>query len=369
MGTIQVLSGDLGVAGDEHIQTIQLALANRDNQILGHPITLQNEDDQCSPEGGANSALKIVADPQIIGIVGTLCTTAALEASGIMSKAGLVMISGTNNAASLTSVADAAGSNWHPGYFRTSENDAQRLEAMVAFLTQKLGVSKGAIVHISNQKEFVEQFEQTLTQFGGELVFDGSIDKEQTDIQPLLNTLINSKVEFILLSSAQVDSASVVKRIAETPELEGVFMLAAGPILTPEFLTNTGEAAEGIYFVETIFSEGDTVKALKAKYEIEYGELLFEFYDTAYDASNILFTAIETAAIQETDGTLHIGRQALREAMYNTTDLVGVTGNLNCDKFGDCGVAPTFDFYQVGASEMDVDTVKANVIYSYTLQE
>ena len=50
----------------------------------------------------------------------------------------------------------------------------------------------------------------------------------------------------------------------------------------------------------------------------------------------MLFAAIEEVAVQDDDGTLHIGRQALRDALYATKDFVGITGTLNCDQYGDC---------------------------------
>lgn len=369
LGTIQILSGDLGAAGKEHEQAIELTLAKRDGQLLGHPVTLQSEDSLCSVEGGANATLKIVADPQIIGIVGTLCSSAAQGATKIMSNAGLVMISGANNASSLTAVADQAGENWQPGYFRTSIRDSQIFEALAAFTTQKLGLNKGGIIYVSDRKEFVEYFDLFLNRFGGELVFDGPIDKEQTDLQPLIRLLVNSQTEVVYLSSIGADSASIVNLIAETPELAELVVLTDEAIITPDFLANTGEATTGIVFHETVFPEEKAIQDLKTDYEAEYGEPLFEFYDTVYDATDILLSAIETVAIQEADGTLHIGRQALRDAMYSTADHTGVIGKLTCDKFGDCGITPRFDFYQVEDSEGDIiDEIKTNVVYSYTPQ-
>jgi hypothetical protein len=38
---------------------------------------------------------------------------------------------------------------------------------------------------------------------------------------------------------------------------------------------------------------------------------------------NLLLTAIETVAVQEEDGTLHIGRQVLRDALYATSGYRG----------------------------------------------
>jgi basic membrane protein A len=50
----------------------------------------------------------------------------------------------------------------------------------------------------------------------------------------------------------------------------------------------------------------------------------------------ILLDAVEKVAVEDADGTLHIGRQALRDALYATKDHQGITGTLSCDEYGDC---------------------------------
>ena len=50
------------------------------------------------------------------------------------------------------------------------------------------------------------------------------------------------------------------------------------------------------------------------------------FHAHAYDAFNMVKAAIEKVAIQQSDGTLLIPRQALRDAMYATADFQGLTG-------------------------------------------
>ncbi len=69
----------------------------------------------------------------------------------------------------------------------------------------------------------------------------------------------------------------------------------------------------------------------------KYGEApLSVFHAHAYDGTNMILAALEAVAVQDEDGTLHIGRKALRDALYATADFEGVTGTLNCNEFGDC---------------------------------
>jgi branched-chain amino acid transport system substrate-binding protein len=63
--------------------------------------------------------------------------------------------------------------------------------------------------------------------------------------------------------------------------------------------------------------------------------------------------AIEKVAVQDADGTLHIGRQALRDALLANKGFVGLPGTLTCNEAvtgkknpGDCG-DPHIAVYQI----------------------
>jgi ABC-type branched-subunit amino acid transport system substrate-binding protein len=60
--------------------------------------------------------------------------------------------------------------------------------------------------------------------------------------------------------------------------------------------------------------------------------------------------AIEKVAIQQSDGTVIIPRQALRDAMYATTNFKGLTGILSCTPTGDCA-NPTIGIYEYHKGE------------------
>jgi len=85
-------------------------------------------------------------------------------------------------------------------------------------------------------------------------------------------------------------------------------------------------------------------------------------FDCAFDAANLLLHAMETVAVREKNGTLHIGRQALRDALYGMTDFPGVTGRLSCDEFGDCGIL-SFDIVRVEDPSAGFEGVKANIVW------
>jgi NitT/TauT family transport system substrate-binding protein len=50
----------------------------------------------------------------------------------------------------------------------------------------------------------------------------------------------------------------------------------------------------------------------------------------------MVFDAIAQVATQDADGNTLIGKQALRDALYATSGLQGITGNITCNELGDC---------------------------------
>jgi branched-chain amino acid transport system substrate-binding protein len=75
------------------------------------------------------------------------------------------------------------------------------------------------------------------------------------------------------------------------------------------------------------------------------------FHAHAYDGANMIFAAIKQVAVKEADGTLYIGRKALRDALYATKNFKGITGNLTCSANGDCA-DPRIGVYKTGADDI-----------------
>jgi branched-chain amino acid transport system substrate-binding protein len=117
-----------------------------------------------------------------------------------------------------------------------------------------------------------------------------------------------------------------------------VFLMGADGIFAPDFYKAAGETAVGMYHTSPDFSAfAAGYRDFLAKHQKKYGEQpLAPFHAHAYDAAMIIFTAIKKVGKTAPDGTLHIGRKQLRDALYDTKHFVGLTGNLTCNDYGDC---------------------------------
>jgi branched-chain amino acid transport system substrate-binding protein len=353
--------------GQSNLWAIELALDERGGELLGHPIELQREDSLCSKEGGSTATSKIVADPQIVGIIGPTCSGAAASAMKVGSEAGLVMISGSCSAPSLTSVGGEPGPDWQPGFFRTAQNDAQSGRAAATFASQVLNLSKVATIDDGDPytRGLSDTFRQVFSELGGEVVLSAVVNKGDTNMQPVLTAVARSGAELLFFPVFRMEADYLVLQAGEVEGMENVTLMSAEGLYLDAWVESVGDAGVGVHLVIPITPQSPAHDALVSRYEAEYGEApAAVYYAHTYDATNMLLDAIEAVAVQEEDGTLHIGRQALRHALYATAGYQGLTGSLTCDVYGDCGVA-RFQVTRLDDPAAGLEGLAANVVYTY----
>lgn len=105
-------------------------------------------DDLCSSDGGQAAAQIIVADEDVLGVIGTSCSGAAVAAAALITEAGITMISACNTSPALTSdLQGNADENHNVGYYRTSHNDRFQAAAVARFVLSELGLADAAVIH------------------------------------------------------------------------------------------------------------------------------------------------------------------------------------------------------------------------------
>lgn len=367
IGNLQALSGKVAPLGYDQVRGIELSLDKRQGQILGHAIVLQTEDTGCTAEGGANAALKIIADPQTVAILGTTCSGAAATASKAMSDAGLVMISGNNSAPFLTGIAGKRAPNWQPGYFRTAPNEETSGKAAATYAFAELGVRRAATINDGDiyTKGLTDGFKQAFEKLGGKIVLSTSINKGEMEMHPVLNAAMDSDAQVIFFPLFQPEGNHILLQARKTPGFENIIMMSDGALIESSFIEAVKNEGKGMYFVGPVGPTGPDVNALADEYRSKYNSLPATiYYLSAYDAAGLLMETIEKVAVQDRDGSLHIGRKALRDALYATKEFKGVTGSLSCDEFGDCAL-PVFNVLRLDDAAAGLKGLHSNVVFTY----
>jgi branched-chain amino acid transport system substrate-binding protein len=144
--------------------------------------------------------------------------------------------------------------------------------------------------------------------------------------------------EFLYYPVFTAEGAFLTKQAKEVSGLEDTILSAADGMISAAVIDAVGEAGEGMYFSgpDTSYS-GELYDKFLAKYVEKYGsEPISVFHAHAFDATNMIFACIEKVGVKEDDGTLHVGRQDMRDCLMATSGFVGITGTLTCDQYGDC---------------------------------
>ncbi len=354
VGYMLTISGATAFLGEDSLGAIEIAL-DEHPEILGHEVELVGEDSLCNSEGGQTAATKITADDTILGIVGTTCSGSASAALPIVSNAGMFMISASNTDPRLTDDDTEGGGLWMPGYYRTAHNDIFQGRIAAEFLFNELGITKLATIH--DGSTYADSLQQVasdvFTELGGEVVLQGAVNVGDTDMRPILTELASAGPEALYFPIFEPEGDLLAAQSTEISGLEDIILMGADGLYVDAFPENTGSAAIGMYLSSSLI-RGDEYDAFLAKWEEKFGGPPPSAYHAmAYDATGILLNAIEAAAQVGDDGTIVIGRQALRDAMTATSGYEGLTGTLTCGPTGDCATGEALGVYVLSQAEQD----------------
>ena len=342
--SMQVLTGisDLGVPSQ---RGVAMALADY-GAIKGHDVAMGAAlDSLCTAEGGRAAADAVTGDAQVVGVIGPSCSVAATAASPILSAAGLVMIAPSTTAPSLTSdLRGNAGPGYHPGYYRTANNDLYQARAIAQFAYNELRLRRMAAIHDGDPytSGLAGAFTSAFEELGGSVAV-ATISRGDTDMAPILTQIAAGSPDGLFFPLFQEEGAAIVRQVGQVPGLADTTLIGGAALLVSEFLAIP--ESEDVYLPgpdlsfdsNTNEATGKSGEALAAEYRERYGEAPSSAYlPHAYDAATMLLRAIEEVAVSDGD-TLYIDRAKLRETLSGVAGFRGIIGAISCDGFGDCG--------------------------------
>ena len=370
--SLNAISGDVAFLGVPNENGIRMAVEDY-GQIHGFDVDLgAGLDDLCSADGGQAAAQIIVADEQVIGVIGTSCSGAATAASPLISEAGMVMISGSNTSPALTSdLAGTAGSAYHAGYYRTAHNDLYQGAAAANFALEVLGVTSAAAIHDGDPytEGLAQAFADAFEAGGGTITVFTAVNKGDTDMVPVLTEVAASGPEMLFFPIFQPEGDFIIQQAGSVAGMSGITMMAADGLLNSDFLALA--ESEDMFFSgpDTRYgdnanqSTGELAASVLADYEAEYGEVpAAPFWAHSYDAAVLLMDAIAHASYMDGDD-LVIDRAGVREHLNSVSDYEGLIGTMTCDAFGDCGSQKITVIQNTDITDYVAST--ENVVYEY----
>jgi branched-chain amino acid transport system substrate-binding protein len=346
-----VLSGADMSLGQDAQRGVEIAIDELGGQLHGHDILLTTQDALCTLKGGEAAARQLASDPSIVALIGSTCSDETVGGIALLTEAGFTTISPSNTRSSLT---DENRSPEYAGFLRTAQNDALQSRIVAEFVYNTLSVRRVAIIHDeSGYSQALQQvFADHFTQLGGQIVAREEISSDDTDMHTVLTRISDADPELIYYPVFVAAGGYITAQTKDIPGLEAVKLISSDGVFTPDFLLAAGSTAQGMYISSSDFSQfPDAYNAFVEKYRAKYGVPPLSLYHAqAYDAANMIFTALEKIAVVEKDGTIYVPRLALRNAIYATQNFAGITGMLTCSSSGDCG-APAIAIYQVMSAD------------------
>ena len=354
IGYMLATSGAVAFLGEDSLGGIELALLARDNQLLGRDIELLGEDSLCTPEGGQTAAENLVSDGQVLAIIGTSCSSAAVAALPIISRAGYVMLSPSNTTPGLTEADRDAGGVWQPGYFRTSQNDLLLGDVTARFAYGELGARSLATIH--DGSVYAESLQRVMARVfveqGGDLLYEGSINVGDSDMTAILTEVAAAGPDVLFFPIFEPEGNFIAAQVATMAGLEDLMLVSAGGLMVASFPVNSGEGAIGMLLSGPAVAGPEYAEFLELWQEAFGNSPPGSYHAHAFDATNILLDAIESVARITEDGEIFVGREALRSAIAATTDFNGITGTLSCSPTGDCATGEAIGVFEIGEAEV-----------------
>lgn len=299
-----------GEASKLIFEAVQSAAADYGG-IGDHPFEIVPLDSACDAKLGEARAYQILEEGNYAGVIGTVCSASVESSIPILSDAGLTVISPANTRTSLT----LPGTR-QPGYFRVSMTNVPEAQAAADFMYYELDIDSVGIYYATGiyGQEMAEIFASRFMELGGSIVDTNEVPSGTTDMNPYMDSLIGSYADAVYLPLLSAEGIYFVQYMGEYDL--GIPAVGASSLAEPSFFDGAGYYPYGVYYVGPPSS----------------------YYDFGYDAAILLIEALNRVAYVEDNGTLHIGRQGLRDALYSIS-FEGKTGFISCNEFGDCGHA------------------------------
>ncbi len=324
IGIAGPMTGDQAKMGMDFKNGAALAVEewNGRGGVLGKRLELIISDDQHDPKQAVSVANKMV-NQGVVGVIGHFNSSCSIPASDVYNRAGIPMITPGSTNPQLTE-------KGYRNVFRVCGRDDQQGNVGAKYVSQVLKLKRVAVLH--DKTTYGQGLADEFRRFLGDVavVYYGGIVQGDKDFKMILTAVKNKGPELIFFGGIYPEAGLLVKQAKELG-LNAPFMSGDGTI-DAKFIEIAGPAsAEGTLL--TFSPDPNNIPSAKSfleHYRAKFGEVgPYSIY--AYDATNILLTAIREA--KSTEGKL------IADTLH-AMEFEGALGKLRFDAKGDVTVSP-----------------------------
>ncbi|MCX7609274.1 MAG: ABC transporter substrate-binding protein [Anaerolineales bacterium] len=316
------LSGPVPTFGEMTRDGALLAIEewNAKGGVLGMKIVPIVEDSQCTPDPAVNAANKVINQDGVKFIIGEVCSKASIPISEIANAAGVVQISPTSTNPSVTVDANGVTKKY---IYRACFIDPFQGFVGAKFAYENLG-ARTAFVMLDQANDYVkglaENFMTSFTQLGGKIVGQASYTANDTDFSAILAQIKEANPDVVYLP----DYYNIVNLVMAQARDKGVNVPFIGGDGWDSADLNLKVAAGG-YFTNHYSPDSKAPLAVEFRkaFEAKYNKTPDALAALAYDATNLMLTAIQQAGAADPDKVV----EALNKIKFD-----GVSGSITFDE-------------------------------------
>jgi branched-chain amino acid transport system substrate-binding protein len=330
-GTIKIatqspLSGGQAALGEGIKLGAQLAVEKFKGNLekQGFKVELVPFDDQAKPDVGVANARNIIADKDILAVIGHLNSGVAIPSSEVYKEVNLTMISPANTNPTVTD-------RGYPNVYRVCGRDDVQGVVGSEFAH---GTMKAKSVYIIHDKttygQGVAEFFKADAEKKGLKIHGFEGTEEKSNFDPIITPIKAKNPDLIYFGGIYEQAGPFFKQARE----KGVKAKFMGPdgIDSSDLTKIAGKAVQGMYYTSVAgpVSVYPQAKQFADDYKKKFGKNPEPFAAQAYDAAAIAIKAVEAAV----KGGKAPSRDAITAAVRDVKH-TGITGAVEFDAKGD----------------------------------
>jgi branched-chain amino acid transport system substrate-binding protein len=314
------------------------AFDGRNGKVLGHPVDVVAETENCTARGGRQGARRLLLDADIVAVIGPTCSAAAYRAaSTVLSPRKILMISPTATSPLLT---QPEGRERY--FFRTAFNDLIQAAVLADFTTSRLGASTAATLATDDPYSAVlaDSYAGALRSGGGSVVRRENVSS-RGGIPAAASRIAAARPAAIFLPLFEPTCSQVVRSLRAQPALARTPVVVSESCMVPAFFRGVGAGTPELFGAVPAVSRTGRDDFYRSAFLPAYRERFgvspaSAFAPQAFDATSLVVAAIRRVAVPLPGGALRINRADLRVAMLEVEGYEGLSGTLRCLASGDC---------------------------------
>jgi branched-chain amino acid transport system substrate-binding protein len=330
-GTIKIatqspLSGGQAALGEGIKLGAQLAIEKFKGPLekAGFKVELVPYDDQAKPDVGVANAKNVIADKDIMVVVGHLNSGVAIPSSEVYREANLAMISPANTSPIVTD-------RGYPNIFRICGRDDVQGVVGSEFAAGTLKAKSVYIIHDkTTYGQGVAEFFKADAEKKGIKVLGYEGTEEKSNFDPIITPMKARNPDLVYFGGIYEQAAPFFKQARE----KGVKSKFMGPdgMDSSDLTKIAGKTVVGMHYTSVAgpVSVYPKAKQFADEYKKKFGKNPEPFAAQAYDSAVIAIKALEGATKGGKAPTRDAVTAAVRDVRYD-----GITGTVEFDSKGD----------------------------------